>query len=256
MSKYQKYSFELTFLTALSNWQRGWNENQDTRRDLADKLVASSSHLPLKFRCCNEFCFRKRFLVEGEIVKLLLKDDLFEGIGSWTTKRSVLNGFKTTLRPESKFFIIFKHKPLAGEVILNVNTLWKDPSFIQAIEEMEENDSELVKPLNNFKDLQGEVILRSTLKGSEIDQLQGMSSEFDEICDLGSVPLEEREALSISYAKNPNGILINTPILASRKATRNAIDKTIALWKLSVALRRKIYAISHVVHPNDLKHRL
>jgi hypothetical protein len=159
------YEFTRDFLVALSSWQKGWSEDQTTRRQIADNLVKQCEHLPEKFKKVESHCFRKRFIREGEIVPILLDNDYFEGIASWTADLDYAKKFKGIIRPDTKFVMVFKHQPKQEEVIVNIIELWRDENFKKAAIEFQNDDSEAAKALFNFKDYQSEVILRSTLKG-------------------------------------------------------------------------------------------
>lgn len=252
--------FEKSFLIALSNWQKGWRENQTKRRDLADKLVESCVSLPESFKSCNSPCYRKRFIVGGEIVPIILEDDYFEGIASWTVDIECAKKLKGLVNPETSFAIVFKQLPKNEDVVVNINELWKNKDFENAVNELNKTDPELAYPLLNFKDYQSEVVLRTTLKGTEIEHIVGVSTSFENICDMAGIPDEEREELSIQYAKDPEGIPIEMPILASSNATSEAVKSTIIAMKELIREAKLnnvlIYNLEHPSHPDDLKHRI
>jgi hypothetical protein len=219
--------FDRDFLSALSEWQRGWNEDQDRRREIADTLLVQCDRLPIKFKQVDTPCYRKRFIMAGEIVPIMLDDDMFEGIASWTTNLNSAKGFKEILRQDSKFACVFKHTAKKEEVIINISSLWQDSEFVSEVHNFQEIDSEKARVLLNFRDKQSEVVLRSTLRGSELEHIVGISKSFDEICDMANIPEGEREELGKEYYKNPNGIPIQMPTFASSEATRAAVQKTI-----------------------------
>lgn len=254
------YEFSRDFLIALSNWQRGWAENQVERRKIADKLVELCEQIPDKYKKVNVTCFRKRFIRDGEIVPILLDNDFFEGIASWTTDLDYAKYFKGIIRPDTKFVMVFEHQPKPEEVVINIIELWKDGNFKIAVSEFEKDDSEGAKALLNFRDYQAEIILRSTLKGSEIVDIVGVSSSFEEICDMAGIPEEKREEFSIQYARNPSGLPIEIPTFAGKKPTRKAIRKTLIKIKETFETARQNNVPidwSRVAkpHEDDLKHR-
>jgi len=256
----KEFIFTIDFLGSLSDWQNGWKEDQDKRRKIADQLVSQCQNLPIKFRNINEPCYRKRFINDGEVVSIVYYDNFFEGIASWTTNLNCGLDFKEMIRPDKKFAALFKHTPTEQEVIVNIIELWKDKDFVSAAEKVREDYPEKVKALFHFRDKQSEIILKSTLKGSEIENIVGISSSFDVLCDMAGIPEEEREKLSKEYVSNPDNILISIPIYASNKATRNAVKKAIARWKekLSWAERNNIpIDWSNVGKENldDIKHK-
>lgn len=254
------FEFSRDFLVALSNWQRGWSGNQVERRKIADNLVKQCEHIPDKFKKVDGTCFRKRFIRDGEIVPILLDNDFFEGIASWTANLNCAKNFKGIVRPDTKFVMVFEHQPKPEEVVINIIELWKDDNFKKAVSEFEKDDCEGAKALLNFKDYQSEIILRSTLKGTEISDIVGISSSFEELCDMAGIPEEKREEFSIQYARDPNGLPIEIPTFAGKRPTKEAIKKTIIkITETFKTARRNNVPIdwSRVAkpHEDDLKHR-
>jgi hypothetical protein len=255
-----KDTFTDELLIALSNWQNGWRESQARRRSIADKLVEQCKELPEEFKAVSENCYRKRFINEGEVVPIILDNDFFEGIASWTEKKACAKGFKGIVRPSSKFVMLFNHKPLPDEIVVNIVRLWKDKQFQEAADDFKKKNQEAVKALFHFKDLQSEVVLRSTLRGSEIEDIVGISNSFEEICNMGGIPEEKREELSIKYAKNPEGLPIEVPTYAGSKATKEAIRKTIEKMKDTLLFAKENNVLVNwsrvaIPHKDDLKHR-
>lgn len=252
--------FTDALLIALSNWQNGWRESQERRRLIADELVKQCEELPAQFKEVKARCYRKRFINEGEVVPIILDNDFFEGLASWTENKDYARGFKGIIRPRSKFVMLFNHKPLSGEVVVNFVRLWKDKQFQEAAEDLKSRNPDAVSALFHFKDSQSEVVLRSTLRGSEIEDIVGLSSSFEIICDMGGIPEEEREELSIKYAKNSKGLPIEFPTFAGSKATKKVIRKTIKKMKDTLQFHKENNVLvdwSRVAkpHKDDLKHR-
>jgi hypothetical protein len=255
-----KEIFNREFLIVLSEWQKGWGECQEKRRKLADRLVEVCTDLPSEFKSCDSECFRKRFILGGEIVPIILNDDFFEGIASWTLDESFAKDFKQLVRPSTSFAMVFKHTPNIKEVIVNLCSLWDNDFFKTAVSELNNEEPDIAYPLLNFKDFQSEVVLRTTLKGSEIEYIVGVSSDFDEICNLGQIPEDEREELSIKYAQDPNGIPIYFPTYASSEGTRGAVRNTIVKMRELIADATSnnvpIYNLVYDPNPEDLKHKI
>lgn len=255
-----KDTFTDEFLIALSNWQNGWRENQEKRRMIADELVKQCEGLSFEFKEVTARCYRKRFINEGEVIPIILDNDFFEGIASWSEEKDHLKGFKGIVRPSSKFVMLFNHKPISDEVVVNIVRLWKNKQFQEAAADLNRRNPGAVKALFYFKDTQSEVVLRSTLRGTEIEDIVGVSNSFEEICDMGGIPEERREELSIKYAKDPEGLPIEVPTFAGSKATKEAIRKTIKKMKDTLQFARENNVLvnwSRVARPHedDLKHR-
>lgn len=166
--------------------------------------------------------------MRADVVAILNNGEYFEGITSWTTDLKWSKNFKHLINPYTSFATIFQHKPLDQEAVLNVCELWKSVDFVADVNNLNKLQPKIAYPLLNFKDTQSEVILKSTLKSSEIISIIGISNDFDKLCDQLGVDPKEREKLSKDYAKNPNAILINEPSWLSKKGARNAVKKQ---WK-------------------------
>lgn len=252
--------FTEEFLRALANWQRGWSENQDSRRIIANELVVQCENLPAKFKHINKPLYRKRFLIRGEIVPIMLHGQLQEGIASWTTDLDYAKGFKGLCREGVKFAVVFMHKPIKDEVIANLILLWKNKNFIAAVAKFKQNYPDDAKPLLNFKDSQSEIILKSTLRGEEIEDIVGISHDFDELCDMANIPDEERESISKKYESDLTNIPIYVPTFAGRRATKASVKATIAKMKESI----KYWNDNNIpiiwpdisVHIDDLRHHV
>lgn len=255
-----KNIFSKDFLIALSNWQRGWAENQERRRQIADELVKQCENIPAKFKTVSHCCYRKRFILEGEIIPILIDNDFFEGIASWTKDKDYAKKFKGIIKPNTKFVMLFKHTPQPNEIVINIISLWEDEAFKKAVEEFKNEDYEAAKPLINFKDYQSEIILKSTLKGTEIEDIVGISSSFEDLCDMANIPEDKREELSIKYARNPDGLPIEIPTFAGTRPTKEAIINTLIKFKetLETAKTNNIFvdwSRAAKVHQDDLKHK-
>ncbi len=197
-NRYGKLGFMFTdeMLRALNNWQKGWSEHQTEKVALAKELLLCTSHLAQHFRNVHVPCYRKRFVHKGELVDLLLKDHLEEGITSWTTNRNYAEIFKGKHRQGAVSAAIYCHTPNPKEVVVNVTELWRDSSFVVAAESLRARHPSDTAALFNFKDSQAEVVLKDVpLKGSEVVALSGASSSFDELCDAGGIPEGARDEL-------------------------------------------------------------
>jgi hypothetical protein len=238
-------TFNYQLLISLSNWQNGWYENQNKRREIADRLMEQCRSLPKKFRTCNIPCFRKRFLVKGEIVPVLMEDEYFEGIASWSTNLEFAKGFKGYIKPATEFAMVFKHTPTDDEVLVNFPALWENTDFVSAAERFREEKPTEAQALFHFRDNQAEVVLRSTLKGTEIEDIVAVSSSFDELCDKAGIPEEKRRETWIQYHKNPEGIPIELPSFIGSGATKSAVKQVIEMFK-----KRIKYAEEHNIPIN------
>jgi hypothetical protein len=127
-------TFSREFLDVLGEWKRGWREDQTRREPIAQRLKAEAEKLSERFRTVDSPCYRKRYLMYGDLTSLL-KGDLHDGITSWTVDNAFAEEFKGLYRPEAITATIFEHNPDRSEVILNIHALWQASEFKEAVEQ-------------------------------------------------------------------------------------------------------------------------
>jgi hypothetical protein len=183
-------------LNALGAWQRGWREEQTLRQSLATNLLDATRGLDAKYRVVDVPCYRKRFLHSGELVSVILKNELDEGVVSWTTKLEFAEKFKGIVRADAVTGAVFHHIPRPNEVVLNISALWSNPEFVCAVDDYKQRGGVNADALIHFfKYDQGEVILNAPLRGSEIVRLSGTPSAFDDLCEKAGIGMEQRDEL-------------------------------------------------------------
>ena len=183
-------------LRALNNWQKGWRENQEHKVTLAEELRLRTQPLTQNFRNVQVPCYRKRFVHKGELVDLFLKNQLEEGVTSWTTDLKYAELFKKLARDGAISAAIYCHTPAPQEVVVNIAELWRDSDFVEAAESFRARHPSESAALFHFKDSQAEVVLKDVpLKGTEVIALTGASSSSDELCDAEGIPEGERDEL-------------------------------------------------------------
>jgi hypothetical protein len=191
----KKIEFTNELLSAIADWQKGTGWNQDKRRDNVDLLIKVSAELPIKYRTTdNQTCYRKRFLNKGELIPIL-EDGFIEGITSYSlslSKAKEIASGELVINDKS-FCVIFYKKPKDDEVIINLNKLFKSNNFKIAVARYKKIDEEKWKVLDNFQDKQKEVILKSKLHMSNIYQIAGKASTFEDFCDLLGIKEENQE---------------------------------------------------------------
>jgi len=218
-------NFSDELMHALANWQRGWRENQEKREQLSNELSTAVEDLDLKFKKVSSICYRKRFLHNGELVDIILKDEKKEGVVSWTIDKEFAERFKDLKKDGAVSGAIFEHYPSDDEVVVNICELWKDAGFISAANDFKEKYPEESKPLFYFRDSQGEVVLTSPLKASEIIALTGASSPFDDLCDQVGIPEMQRDDLFrelVESGQTPGELRYT-----SREGAQQIIDNTV-----------------------------
>jgi hypothetical protein len=225
-------TFSNDFLKILGAWQKGWKEDQTVRLQLAQRLRNASLALPSQFKQVDQPCYRKHFLRKGELFEIIMVDGKDDDLTSWTICQKYAENFKGLHKPGAVSAAIFEHVPTASEVVLNICELWKSESFICSAEQYKKASGENADAIFNFKASQGEVILSSPLKGSEIIALTGASSPFDELCDKEKIPETERNEYFkrlIDLDQYPE-----TLKYTSREGTRRIIQNTITIMEKKI----------------------
>ncbi|KJF91903.1 MULTISPECIES: hypothetical protein [Vibrionaceae] len=218
-------TFTDDFLKALGAWQKGWNEDQSKKAELEIELKSTTEHLPKKYKSVSTPCYRKRFLHKGELYEIIMVDEKDEGVTSWTIDKRYAERFKGVYKANAVSGAIFEHSPTSEEVIVNICELWKCEQFTLAVQNYTERLGEHSDALNNFKATQGEVILSSPLKGSEIIALTGAASPFDELCEQAGIEEEKRDDYYRQLVEQdiyPDEIQYTT-----KEGTQRVIQKTI-----------------------------
>jgi hypothetical protein len=182
--------FNDDFLEALGGWQRGWREKQNEKAIRTAALVRTLRNVPEHLRSVAVPCYRKRFLLNSELQPLFLGGEIDEGISSWTADIAFARNFHGFWR-EGTFASIFCRKPLPEEVLLNVEALWTDDTFVAAAEAFRGRGGTNNEALFNFRDSQREVILDAKLWPHEVVGFTGKSSSFEELCQMAGVTTPE-----------------------------------------------------------------
>lgn len=217
--------FDDRLLDALGAWQNGWKEDQTRKEGLAHELEQAVQNLPMPFRSVSGPCYRKRFIHKGELVDVILNDKRDEGIASWTVDIAFAERFKELVRPGAVSGAIFEHRPEAAEVVVNIAALWAESEFATAVGTYSSRGGIHAKALLHFKDSQGEVVLKSPLRGSEIIALTGASSPFDDLCDRAGIPEDKRDKIFSELVQG--GVYPGEAAYTTRQGAQNAIANTI-----------------------------
>jgi hypothetical protein len=229
--------FNDELLEALGGWQQGWREDRDRYAPLAAALESAAASLPERFRTVEASCYRKRFVIKGELVALILRDDRDEGLASWTMDQRFAEQFKGRNRPDAVSAAIFQHYPTDNEVIVSLPALWSSPEFADAATRYRDKGGPNADALFHFRDIQQEVVLKAPLRGSEIIALTGPVSPFDQLCDSAGIPESQRDAVfNAMVAKDiyPGDYLFTSPEGAQRAIARTVqkmqvlIEKTLS----------------------------
>lgn len=220
-------NFDDQLLDAIGAWQKGWREDQEFRESLSADLLNATQNLHHRFRTAGGAnCYRKRFLHQGELERIIMADWRDEGVVSWTLDRSFAETFRGKFKQGAVTGAIFRRMPPDSEVIVNIPALWESPEFVLAVESYRQRGGEHAKALFHFRGDhdQREIVLTAPLRSSEIIALTGSSSPFDDLCDMLSLPQHGRDELFQELTEL--GIEMNAPRYVNEEQAQRIIKRT------------------------------
>jgi hypothetical protein len=170
--------FTREFLQAVSDWQRGGDENQKTRR--GERLKELAESIDQRFRQCASVTYRQVALAKGGVWKLIAEKTLSESISGWTLSPAVAKTFKGGVPPEGWQGVIFAIKPQPQNVIIDLNSLYVCPEFQEALEREKGVITGFADGAGRYRNTQAEVILNlDSLEYADLHALGGYSSDRD-----------------------------------------------------------------------------
>jgi hypothetical protein len=170
--------FQREFLQAVSDWQRGGDEHQKTRR--AQRLLVEAEKIDERFRRCNFVCFRQMALDKPGLWKLLAEERLPERISAWTVELRIAKTFKGGVPPEGWQGVIFVATPPPDSVILNLDSLYRCPEFQAALQRESHSITGFADGAGRYGNSQAEVIISTeSLDTQNVYALGGYSSDRD-----------------------------------------------------------------------------
>lgn len=250
------------FLAALGAWQNGWREDKSRRVPITRALVAAATPIRAELPISHPLplCYRKRFLVPnnpqngGDFVALIWDGRIDERVAAWTTDPALHHKFKELLR-SGNVTALFAHEPRPDEVLVDLNALWADSDFAQAVESYVRRSGDYADALDHFKDEQRELILNAPLLSEEVIGFVGVVGDDTVLFEaLGAQTDDEQdEVYRRLVAIN---VLPGDSIWIGAASAQRAIRKTRAKWedKLNAFnFRRRLIETSSMVSPKQLR---
>jgi hypothetical protein len=184
--------FTREFLRAVSDWQRGGGLKQKQRR--GERLKDLSQAIDARFRQCGLVTYRQVALGKGPLWKLLAEKRLPETISAWTLSPEIAKTFKGGVPPEDWHGVIVALKPPEGSVVLNLDTLYRDHDFLEALEQEKGVIEGYSDGAGRYGATQHEVVLEiDSLENTNIHAIGGYSSDRDTLIRMmfGQEPTPE-----------------------------------------------------------------
>lgn len=184
--------FTLALVQAVSDWQRSPTEKNKLIR--GQRLKEQFAALPAYFRECDRPCFRQECHQKGRTFQLVIQDALSETIASWTTSLDVAKSFKggVAYGPDDRS-VIFGIVPPGGTVVANLEKLYAEPEFQQALDAYGSQVDHFHNGAGKYRDTQKEVVLElGSLSLRHVHSYGGYSGTLDDL--IGAFALEHGRA--------------------------------------------------------------
>ena len=217
--------FSKKLLQAINDWQRGGSPKQKKKRGNELKILCSA--LPEKFKKCHLVTYRQIALEKGILWKLA--DELFlpETISGWTSSLNVAREFKGGVPPAGIQGVIFALLPQKEKIIVNLDLLYRDKAFLEAIEDYRTDIDYFYDGIGRYNNTQSEIII-------EINKVN-----LTDICELGGFSGTREELIREMYGPNPS----QQQILEFDRALKKTGEKLGACWIGNAAKDRVIKKI-------------
>ena len=119
-------------IEAIDDWQAG---SKDKERKAA-RLIKASEHLPANYRTAPAEVFRQ-LRANAPLAAGVAFDAMADFVSSWTTSLEVAKHFRESDGDRTKALMIFRRRPMPGDVILDLNVVYADPDFMDTVRDAE-----------------------------------------------------------------------------------------------------------------------
>jgi hypothetical protein len=224
-------TFPSSFLHAVDRWQKGGDRVAKAKRGERLKREVLALNDPVICEC-TRVVYRRLALPQSDIWKFITAGILRETISAWTVDDDIAKGVKGGIPEEWKagkrwFGLVLQHEPRPDEVILNLETLWVDMAYQQALSSA--GPTEYTEGIRRYENSQREVVLEvSRFSLREIWSWGGYSSSVEDLAELingAPATKEQVEWLRAVFEKEniPVGARWTAPA-GARNVTRRVLD--------------------------------
>ncbi|WP_406240132.1 hypothetical protein ACF3NX_14500 (plasmid) [Acetobacter orientalis] len=220
-----KNLFNAEVVKTISDWQRGAT-SPEIKLARASALKDVFLGLPEYFRQCDALCFRQECHQKDRTFQVLIEDKLPEVISSWTTDLEIAKTFKGgVVWGEEDRSIILAIKPPTGSVVANLERLYNEPEFQEAVALYGPKIPHFYNGAGKYGNDQREVLLDlDSLSSTSIYSYGGYSSPVDSLIAgfkemYDCEPNEEEIAQIVQKA--------NQPWWLSETGTKNVITRVL-----------------------------
>lgn len=188
------YTDEL--IDAIDDWQAG---SKDKERK-AMRLIETSKHLPSQYRSVPPEVFRQ-LRANAPLAIGVALDATPDFVSSWTTSIEVAKHFRETDQDYLKALMIFRRRPAASDVILNLNEVYAGPDFMDTVQNAEERLARKFKGVKKWQNSQREVVLNESVLANDDIVSLGAFRDLDTVVPTIGTPqvpeAEVREKLEL-----------------------------------------------------------
>lgn len=149
--------FSKELIRAVNDWQTG-SVGKKKKAEAIAKAIAAAP-LDSYLTSCDDVCYRRSVLEKNVVSDLFFTFKISEETSSWTTKSSVAARFKGGPPDPPKPGVIFAHRPLAGEVVLNLERLIAHPQFQPSVKYWKALGLNVASGIERWGNTQHEVVL-------------------------------------------------------------------------------------------------
>ncbi len=154
--------FTDALIQAIDDWQSGPRDKQAK----AQALKSTSSHLPQSYRNVPD-CAYRQLRVNAKLGVGMATNAMPDAVSSWTTSLQVAKRFREHDLDCEKVMMIFARHPLPADVILNLNSVYANPDFMDTVKAAETRLKCEFKGIARWQNTQQEIILEETIVGKD-----------------------------------------------------------------------------------------
>lgn len=163
-------------IEAIDDWQAG---SKDKERKAA-RLIKASEHLPANYRTAPAEVFRQ-LRANAPLAAGVAFDAMADFVSSWTTSLEVAKHFRESDGDRTKALMIFRRRPMPGDVILDLNVVYADPDFMDTVRDAEKRLGRTFNGIGRWQNSQREVVLNETVIGNDDIVSLGAFRDLDAI---------------------------------------------------------------------------
>lgn len=191
--------FSRELLRAVNDWQAG----SIRKADKAEKLrkIVERDNVEDYLRTCDVDCYRRSVLAGPSVSELFFDFSIGEETSAWTTKAGIAFQFRDGPpdpgNPPLEAGVIFRHRPQAGEVVLNLERLHGHEAFASCVSYWEQEGAKLWSGIRRYGNTQAEVVMSvDRVRHDEIFAFGSNAAEAWKANGVGSLPVLGETALT------------------------------------------------------------